>query len=431
MSRAARICIVAPGHISCNPRVVKEADALAAAGYVVRVVGTQYVAACIPWDRELAATRNWHYEAIHWTPTGIRSRWRRVRSAVRQRFCRRLASCGVWHQLVLERAAARMYSELLAAVCRESADLISAHYVDGLAVAFQAAEQMRVAFAFDAEDDHFGEFRPDEQASLPARLVDRLQARCLPYCKYVTAASAGIAEALAARYRIQQPIPVYNVFPWSDRAQCDGQRQDRRGSGLSLCWFSQVVGLNRGIQDAIRAAGLVRGKLHIHIRGVLRRDVHAVLLELARQNSMADRIHFHEPVSPHALLSRTAEHDIGLAIEPGHNANNAATCSNKLFLYLLAGLAVAATDTAGQQRIMKTMPDVGFLYAPGDYRALAARLQDYVDRPELLARAKQAALAQARGRWNWEREREQLLILVAKALGDKPQPCLERVALDG
>ena len=36
-----RICIVTPGYISSTPRVVREADALSAAGYDVRVVFTQ------------------------------------------------------------------------------------------------------------------------------------------------------------------------------------------------------------------------------------------------------------------------------------------------------------------------------------------------------------------------------------------------------
>ena len=35
--------------------------------------------------------------------------------------------------------------------------------------------------------------------------------------------------------------------------------EDRRGPGLSLFWFSQVIGLNRGLQDVIRRRRLACG----------------------------------------------------------------------------------------------------------------------------------------------------------------------------
>ena len=47
-----RICIITPGNVSSNPRVVKEADALVEAGYEVRVVAGDMV----PWVRERDAT---------------------------------------------------------------------------------------------------------------------------------------------------------------------------------------------------------------------------------------------------------------------------------------------------------------------------------------------------------------------------------------
>src|SRR5574341_2478008 len=39
----ARICVVTSGHLSTCPRMLKAADALAGAGYAVRVVSTRHV----------------------------------------------------------------------------------------------------------------------------------------------------------------------------------------------------------------------------------------------------------------------------------------------------------------------------------------------------------------------------------------------------
>ena len=51
--------------------------------------------------------------------------------------------------------------------------------------------------------------------------------------------------------------------------------------------------------------------------------------------------------------------DVGLALERPENANYSRTVTNKLFSYLLAGLAVAASDTPGQRQVMSQVPNAG------------------------------------------------------------------------
>ncbi len=196
----------------------------------------------------------------------------------------------------------------------------------------------------------------------------------------------------------------------------DGQLKDRRGEELSLYWYSQIIGLDRGLQDVIRAASLLCGPVQIHLRGELSEEVKSGLMGLAREYSVAECIFFHKPVPPAELLSRAAEHDVGLALEQPVNENKNVTMANKVFFYLLGGLALAASDTVGQRKVVSTCPDAGFLYSAGDHKALAARLQDLIDSPELLLQRKVAALRAARERWNWETESRQLVDLVGSAL---------------
>jgi len=192
--------------------------------------------------------------------------------------------------------------------------------------------------------------------------------------------------------------------------------KDRQSQGLSLYWYSQVVGLDRGLQDIIRALPLLSGEVWLHVRGRVSNEVRTELLRLAAEHSVAGKIVFHQTVPPIELLSRTSEHDVGLALEQNANENKNLTVANKVFFYLLAGLAVAATGTTGQRAILRSCPDAGFLYSPGDYQSLAAGLQRYINSPALLAAAKKAALQAARDRWNWEIESQQLVSLVRATL---------------
>ena len=85
--------------------------------------------------------------------------------------------------------------------------------------------------------------------------------------------------------------------------------------------------------------------------------------------------------------------------------------TNKLFSYLLAGLAVAASDAPGQQRLMAEVPAAGFLYPAGNAGALAESLRRWLRDRQALRATQQAAWDSARARFCWDREREKFLAL--------------------
>src|SRR5262245_7998845 len=61
-----RVCLVTTGQPSTNPRLVKEADALSAAGYDVTVVGAFGGDWAIQADRSLLAQKPWAFDLVDW-----------------------------------------------------------------------------------------------------------------------------------------------------------------------------------------------------------------------------------------------------------------------------------------------------------------------------------------------------------------------------
>ena len=96
--------------------------------------------------------------------------------------------------------------------------------------------------------------------------------------------------------------------------------------------------------------------------------------------------------------------------------NKDLTVSNKILYYLLAGLAVVASETAGQREVAMQAPGCVFLYPSGDAPALAARLNRLLESPDALKQAKSAALAAAERRFCWERQEKSLLETIDRAL---------------
>jgi glycosyltransferase involved in cell wall biosynthesis len=129
------------------------------------------------------------------------------------------------------------------------------------------------------------------------------------------------------------------------------------------------------------------------------------------------RIKVHGLVSNAELLSRIAEHDIGFAGETPHIRNKDLTISNKILYYLLAGLAVLASETAGQREVATHATGGVFLYPSGDASALAARLDELLESADALRQAKAAALGAAERTFCWERQEQALLESIKRALG--------------
>ena len=117
-----------------------------------------------------------------------------------------------------------------------------------------------------------------------------------------------------------------------------------------------------------------------------------------------------------ARVLKPGGHDIGFAGETPLIRNKDLTVSNKILYYLLAGLAVVASDTAGQREVAVQAPGGVFLYPSGDAPALAARLNALLGSADALSQAKSAALDAAEGTFCWERQEKALLESINRVL---------------
>jgi hypothetical protein len=405
---SARVCVVTGGHLATCPRMVKAADALAEAGYKVRVISTRHTAWATAADEKLRARRSWS-----WTPVSFEARGRnRIASGLRQRaalFVARQIGAERCPFPVAARALGRFHSEVLRAAIAEPADFFYGGSGATLAAVAEAARRFGVGYALDLEDFHPGEQQEDApDGELNNALAARIEQRVLPGAAFVTVGSAAIGAAYSTSYGIA-PIVVDNAFPLPE-APPD---LDGGGARLKLYWFSQTIGPRRGIEDAVRAIGAAAVDAELHLRGNSRGDYVESLQRLAASIAPRMRLERHAPIAPDEMVASCRGFDVGLALEPGVPRNNALALSNKALTYPLAGLAVAMTDTPGQRPLAGELGDGALLVPPGDVAALAAGLRRWAEDRALLTRAKQAAWEAARRRWHWEHERERGALLDA------------------
>ncbi len=412
-----KVCIITTNYASSNPRSLREADALHGAGFQVRFVFTQGQLENVRvFDERVLKNKPWSREAVGWSDRRAAERLLFHYSRARAFLADRLPAGWWFNGFPAAAAESRVYAELARLAARERADLYIGHYPAGLAAAASAAQRWQSRYAYDFEDLHAYE-QPDTPAGRhKTARIHNIHRRFLGACSYVSVSSELFAPPLAQLYGIARPVVLHNVFSLRERPVEPFAAQDRTDSRLSLYWFSQTVGTDRGLVEAIQAAAAFPQQVQLHIRGALTERVRRSLLGAAGTPQGMPNVFFHDWVAPDELLARAAEHDVGLALEQRDLKSRELAMSNKLFLYFLAGMAVVATDTPGQRAILDQSPHAGFLYSGGQRQALTDIIGRFLRQPGLLQECKKAALQAGLDRWNWEKESAALVEAVSRSV---------------
>ena len=412
--RRARVTVVTSGHLSTCPRMLKSADALAADGYDVRVIATRHEPWATAADRDVASRRSWKAETITYRrgEGGSTYWWTGARHRAARAVAQAIGPARAPLALV-SRAYGRVHTELVRAIAADPGDLIYGGTTGALAAIAEAARRCRTPYGVDLEDFHSG-----ETSGADALLVDALAARVeravLPGAAFVTAAS----EAIAAAYKIRDGTDaavIHNTFALPPRPP-DVSRVDP--GRLRVYWFSQTIGPGRGLEDAVLALGRCGAAAHLALRGRPQAGYLEALTALAATHAPRVEIVHLPPAPPDAMVEVARGYDVGLALEQMTPRNRQLCLTNKAFTYILAGMAVAVTDTPGQHALGVDLGRAAALVPVGNVDALAGAFARWATDPAELDCAKRTAWNAATRRWNWEHPLEHgaLSALVREAL---------------
>jgi glycosyltransferase involved in cell wall biosynthesis len=405
VSITTSIAILTGASPSWNPRARKEATSLVTAGFRVSVYGASTDVEGLETDQSLARRNGFAYEPISFDSQAV---WPRLRGRISRDVYRFAGIESVW-QLGTYGPA------LLLAAHKARADYYIVHLEQA---SWVGANLLRAGFrvGVDIEDWYSEDLPAAARGRRPLGLLRNVESTLLTQCAHVTCTSAAMSSALSEAYSCRAPAVVYNAFPWADRQSLDGLNKDRVERQLpSIHWVSQTLGRDRGLEDLLAALQLVEHEAEIHLRGHLTAGFKEWLFAHIADD-WRNRIWIHPVVSNEELLSRIAEHDIGFAGEMKYCRNKDLTVSNKILHYLLAGLAVIASDTAGQKEVAMQAGNAVLTYPSGDATTLASRLNLLLGSPETLRRAKADALRAAREVFCWERQQPVLLDHIKQAI---------------
>lgn len=274
-------------------------------------------------------------------------------------------------------------------------DVVHAHDFDTLPAGWLVARSHGARLVYDAHE-LYSEFEPD-----PPRLYRRttlaLEAALARRADAVVTVSEPIAGELARRLRLPRRPGVTLNVPELDRTEPDGTVRE----GPLRAVYHGSFGTGRPpelLLEALRAARNVRLTLM-----VVRLDPDE-LSRLVAAAGLADRVEVVAPVPPDEVGAALRRFEVGIVFDRPQTLNGELSLPNKLFEYLMAGLAVVVPPLPALRPIVEE-GDAGLVFEPGRLGEALERLA--ADR-DGLARMRAQARRLAVERFNAEGQAEAL-----------------------
>jgi glycosyltransferase involved in cell wall biosynthesis len=273
-------------------------------------------------------------------------------------------------------------------------DVVHANDLDTLPAGWLLARASGARLVYDAHELY------TEQEPEPPRLhravAHALEGALARRADAVVTVSEPIAEELRRRLRLRTtPAAVLNA-PERDDTDSSG-----REDGPLRAIYQGAMGPGRPLEDLLVAAEHAPDvRFTLRVAGADPEGLRAAARDLPNVEVV-------DPVPPDRLVEALRGYDVGLVINRPVTRNDKLVFPNKLFEYLMAGLAVAVPRLPGMTPLVEG-ETVGVTYEPGEPRELGVALAALAADPERLADLRRNAKRSALERYNAEAQQERL-----------------------
>lgn len=406
-----KIVLVTSGQPSANPRLVKEAIALAESGFRVKVIYCPLSLWADEYDDLLFKKQSnisWIKAGYHPTKNVWLYKYARLRK-------------NVWHLFYkifgdMFNASLRSHvlfsQELENETKKHSADLYIGHNLGAIAAVVKAAKKFNAKANFDFEDFHRGE---EIEGTISWKKSKSIEDKFTPFLHITTAASPLIAAEYLKLYPTLSIFTINNCFPLKHAV---ASLEELPTEPLKLFWFSQTVGKGRGLENVIEAIGKLKThKIELTLLGNCSEEIKHYFISLTKKFGLIENsLKFISSVDEASIVSIASKHHIGLSTEVPDTLNREICLTNKIFMYLLAGNAIIFSKTKAHQLFLQEQSNIGQMFNFENAQALENILVQYSESRALLNHHREQALKLGLSKYNWNIEKNILLTTINKAI---------------
>jgi glycogen(starch) synthase len=389
------ICMLVCNNVTQDPRVRKEAESLAASGYSLMVLGFKF---------------NEEEPEQEIFPTGFKVVRVNVAKAISLK--NRIAGLSSVNNgrirnkfVILAKLLIKAYQmvKFILMAAKYRAKVYHAHDLDALPAACLASFCFRGRLVYDSH-----ELYTEQWDSFPGALKKILQyveRFLIRKADGVITVNKSIAGELSKRYQVPAPVILRNLMK-RETSEVAVTSEAAAFSGEIKVLYHGGYLKGRGLEEVVKSVVYWEPNIKLYLRGF--GPIEEDLREQVAGAGLSDRVIFLEPVPMVMLVAESAFADIGVMPYKPTCLNNYYSLPNKLFEYMMAGLAVVASDLP-EIRALNGEVGFGLLFDPASPESIAAAVNELARDKTLLVKCREKARTWSITAGNWESESKKLL----------------------
>jgi glycosyltransferase involved in cell wall biosynthesis len=238
-----------------------------------------------------------------------------------------------------------------------------------LPLAAKLARETGGSFIYDTHELATAEYEESQRwrwVVLP--YVRAIEARYIAEASAVSTVSNGIANALHSLYKLRSaPVVVRNVPRF-----CAAPERPVNAERIAVLYHG-ILGPGRGLEEMIASVRMWRPEFSLTIRGPGTPSYREKLLNLVRDHQVEARTKIMPPVASDLIVREATKADIGISVLSGASLNDHFALPNKLFEYVMAGLALCVSALPEMEALLRRF-DLGRVILAKDAAAIATTL---------------------------------------------------------
>ncbi len=285
---------------------------------------------------------------------------------------------------------------------RSGADVFHSHDLNTLWVGYRCKQKTGAKLVYDSHELATERSRMGRWWKFTATRTER---RWLPAADAMIVASEPWIDFNRRLHgRVPEPsVAIINVPERQPVDPVDLRAKLGLPEDQPIILYQGSIQENRGIEPALAALDHLEDGVMV----IIGYGYHRPALEkMVADNGWSDRVWFTGPIPNRELIDHTAGADIGLCNIVSASISYDTTLPNKLFEYLMAGVAVVGSTGPEIARVVRET-GAGVVVDAEDPRAIADGIRTLLDDLDTYKRAASAAS----GEYHWEREGQKLLNL--------------------
>lgn len=165
--------------------------------------------------------------------------------------------------------------------------------------------------------------------------------------------------------------------------------------------------LHRGLEQLALAMNYLPARAELSFRAIKDAPIEKILKQIVKENKLENRVRFLPAVPMKKMVQSARGFDIGVVAYIPVHADNKLCTPNKLFEYMMAGLALAVSDLPVLRFIAKKYKN-GVMFNPREPKSIAKALNGLISNQKELRQMQQNSLKAARDPFCWEKQQEKL-----------------------